>query len=398
MKRLIIFLVAGCLCKAGFTQNINFYSETLELAVKYQLGLTENTPLTREIADTVTTLNLSAYGLEDIRDLVYFPNLQRLALSYNQLENVSVLANMQHLANLNLSCNRLRSLDDLAFSESSEMLILTAGNYITDYSLVLNNPNCLFTIIGLNFQKLPFRVNHFYTDFDLSTSNKIVNYNVWAYNEYYALHLLYDGQKESIEANNRDLQVEKNISGNAVYLSIDDQVIDTTHFVLPKTINVTDETMALVPEIPDKYNLLSVESFNSEVSFQNETVYFKIAENISADTVRIGFGETDSNGYNKIKGYTYYYVKSGANRNESIQEHTLLYYPNPVDNRLTVQIPGPEGKKAVIALISFTGQTVYKVETDGTAHQINMAPYVSGIYILYVKTRNKTYTGKVIKK
>jgi hypothetical protein len=383
------------------------------MVVKYQLGLTEDTPLTRQMADTVTTLDLSAYGLDDIRDLVYFPNLQSLDISYNRLENISALSNMQYLTYLDLSCNRLRTLNDLAFSESVEMLVFVGGNYIRDYSLLLENPKCLFKILGLDNQILPYRVDNFYTDFDPDTYQSIINYNVWAYSKYDSLYVLYDGKRELVIDHSDDIQIRENISDDIIYLILDDQTIDSTCFVLPKTINIADTSIiivpdlsngykvfstTIVPDLPDGYKVLSVEAFQSDVSFQNETIYFKMAENISEDTIRIGFGESDSDAMNKIKGYTYYYVTSVPVWNESIRESKHLVYPNPVDNTFTVQIPNPDGERAEVALINLSGQIVYRTETNEAVCHVDVQSLKRGVYILQVVVGKEKYVAKVIKK
>jgi hypothetical protein len=76
----------------------------------------------------------------------------------------------------------------------------------------------------------------------------------------------------------------------------------------------------------------------------------------------------------------------------------LLYYPNPVDNTLTVQIPNPNEEKAVIALINLYGQTVYRAETHETTHQVDVQSLKRGIYILQVTVGNEKHVAKVIKK
>ena len=308
MKRIFIFLIAVSLSKVGVAQSIDFYSERMEFAVKDQLGLEPDDILTRAITESVTELDLSAYELEDIRDIVYFPNLQRLDLSYNRLENISALVNMQHLSYLNLSGNRLRSLSDLAFSESEEMLVLIAGNYISDYELILDNPNCFFTIIGLNFQEPLYRVTDFYADFDLKTSQKVINYNVWTYNEYESLYLSYDGKKELITSRSSDIQVKVNISDDVVYINHDNQSVDAAYFISPTSLEIKGKSTVIAPNIPVNNKILLVESSNSIVSFSDNSVFFEMQEGVVMDTVRIGFGKGEFD----IKGYTYYYVKSGV--------------------------------------------------------------------------------------
>jgi hypothetical protein len=123
-----------------------------------------------------------------------------------------------------------------------------------------------------------------------------------------------------------------------------------------------------------------------------------MAENILADTVKIGFGKSASDGFNKIKGYTYYYIKSGPVRNELIQENTLLAYPSPADDILTVEVPNPNGEKAAITLTNLSGQLAYRTETYEAIHRVDVQSLKRGIYILQVVVGNEKYAAKVIKK
>ncbi|MDR0429175.1 MAG: leucine-rich repeat protein, partial [Tannerellaceae bacterium] len=50
----------------------------------------------------------------------------------------------------------------------------------------------------------------------------------------------------------------------------------------------------------------------------------------------------------------------------------LLYYPNPVDNTLTVQIPNPDGEMAAVALINLSGQIVYRTETSEAVYHVDV--------------------------
>ena len=396
MKRLIIFLVAANMSISGFTQNLDFYSETMELIVKYQLGLSENIPLTKEIADTITILDLSGYGLTDIRDLSYFPKLVNLDLSYNQIEDISPLVGLEYLTDLDLSNNRLKNLNDLAFSESYEMTVVTSSNYITEYSFLFNNPNCFFTIIGLNYQKSPYRVNRFYSDFDPNTSQKIVNYNVWTYNEYDSIYLMVDGKKELITEMDEDISIRKSVSGNMAYLNAESSNIDSVFFVLPQTMEINEIVTEIIPSLPADYSILSAEALKSNVSFSDQSIVYVMTSDIADDTIRIGYGLNEYD----IKGYTYYYLK---NDSPTDIEHLpvsekLLFYPNPVDNTLTVVLPNAITEEATIYLVNLTGQIVYQAVTNQTTCQINVQNLEKGIYILFVKAGNESFTEKIIKR
>jgi hypothetical protein len=72
-------------------------------------------------------------------------------------------------------------------------------------------------------------------------------------------------------------------------------------------------------------------------------------------------------------------------------------YPNPADKILTVQIPNPDGAKAVITLTGLSGHTAYRAETYGATQQIDVQSLQRGIYIMQVSVGEETYTAKVIR-
>ena len=396
MNRIIVFLITVCLYKAGFAQNIDFNSKELEQAIKNRLDLPENMTLTQEFADKVTALDLSGCGLKDIQELLYFPNLEWLDLSYNGLEDISFLTGLKRLSFLDLSFNRLRSIDDLAFSESYEMILLIGGNYINDYILILNNPNCLFTIIGINDQKRLFRVNDFYADFDVKTSKKIINYNIWTYSEYDSVFLSVDGKMEWINRVDEHVQIKQNFIDDVVYLYFDNQTIDTAYFILPKRLEIMEIDTEITPNLPANLSILSSEAFQSNVTFTDESVVYTISENMISDTLKVGFGK---NNYD-IRSYTYYFLMNGnlTGAVPVIERNRLRYYPNPVDHTLTVHIPDSGTEKATVLLVSLTGQIVYQTETNAAIHQINMHNLAGGTFILLVQTAKETFTEKIIKK
>ena len=395
MRRIKIFLIMTIICATSFAQNIEFYSTAFEMAVKNQLGLDEKSSVDIKMSETITVLDMSGYDIEDIRDMIYFQNLENLDISYNKIEDISPLIPLNQLKFLDVSGNRLKSIDALSFSESSEMTVNLSGNYITEYALIFNNPYCLFTIIGLNNQKTSYIINRFYTDFDLKTSQKIINYNVWTYSVYDSLFLMFDGKKELITDIEDDVQ-KRNITANVAYLNFENQNVDTVYFVLPQDLEVNEKTTVFTPSIPGNYNILSAEASKTSVTFSDKTVSYTVVENIATDTVKIGFGK---NNYD-IRGYTYYFINSGdlTDIEKVAESDKLLYYPNPVDNTLTVHIPNPNHEKLIISLVSLTGQIVYQVETIDDIHHINVMHLGKGIYILHVKAGDENFIEKIIKR
>ena len=394
MRRVLIFWFVASFCATSFSQNIEFFSAEFEFAIRDQLGLDEKKSITREMTNKITVLDISGYEIEDIRDIIYFPKLQKLDLSYNRLENISPLITLDDLRFLDISGNRLKSIDILVFSESSEMIVNVNGNYITDYSLIRNSPYCFFTIVGLNNQKSPYRINRFYTDFDPNTSQKIINYNVWSYSNYDSIYIMYDGKMELITKFNDDIQITGNILDNVVYLNYNDQNIDSVYFIFPKNLEVKVGNTIITQSFPAEYNILSAEASRSDVTISANAFSYIIVEDGITDVVKISFGNDVD-----IKGYTYYYINSIPTGIEYISERKqLLFYPNPVDNILTVVMPNTDLGNTTVTLVSLTGQIVYKAITNEALHHLNVQHLEKGIYILQVTTEKDIYIEKIIKK
>ncbi|MEM6800839.1 MAG: glycosyl hydrolase [Bacteroidota bacterium] len=109
--------------------------------------------------------------------------------------------------------------------------------------------------------------------------------------------------------------------------------------------------------------------------------------------------------------YTYSYPgaverNSAANQNTYVvgscrtvsapefEELELTYYPNPVTNRLTVELPIGENE---IKLYDLSGRLLDDIKVRGNDYSFDMEVYPKGIYFLRVKNANKRGILKVVK-
>ncbi|WP_332026401.1 T9SS type A sorting domain-containing protein, partial [Kaistella sp.] len=77
----------------------------------------------------------------------------------------------------------------------------------------------------------------------------------------------------------------------------------------------------------------------------------------------------------------------------NLGDRSIVVYPNPASNEVTIKIPG--GDKIVsVEFLDATGRTV----TNSNKEMINIEKLPTGIYIIKVLTKDKIYSGKVIKK
>ena len=76
----------------------------------------------------------------------------------------------------------------------------------------------------------------------------------------------------------------------------------------------------------------------------------------------------------------------------------LSVYPNPVNDKLTIDTAAFNSATANVTVYDITGKMVYNVEQSVTGNiQIDMASYNTGLYLVTVSAENKTLTQKVIK-
>lgn len=73
----------------------------------------------------------------------------------------------------------------------------------------------------------------------------------------------------------------------------------------------------------------------------------------------------------------------------------LILYPNPAGDWLTIETM--DLNKYVIELNSINGQLLLSVESSGTIHQIDLAPFRAGEYFITIRTQDYVTTRKIIK-
>lgn len=133
-------------------QNIAFYSKGFEEGVKRHLGLDSTAVVTQQQTDTITRINLSGFDIEDIRDVVYLPQVKTLDLSYNSIWDIEPVLSLDSLRFLDLRSNKIENIDMLANVLPDSMVVNVAYNYIQDYSRLLLPTHCKLSLIGLSAQ------------------------------------------------------------------------------------------------------------------------------------------------------------------------------------------------------------------------------------------------------
>ncbi len=296
MKRIIIILVVFCNSLSVFSQKVEFFSPTIEYAVREYLGVDSLFEITASQLDTISSLDLSCLGLVDIRDVSLLSNVKRLYLQCNVIEDVSPLLALDSLQYVDLSKNQLESINVLAFSHSPRMVVEVDFNHIFDFSCFQSLTLCHFTIGGSAMQSeknVPFfRVCYLYgdgTDADAfvrcSVKTNVPDFTLLEYGES-TIEIPKDGTDFNVSTNRKDACM--------VYLKRDDIVEDSTIVVPQQIIHLkASEVVTLKTGLPEHYQLkeitpahhgtLRVVGKNFEYvasdSFESEKIYYSYYDN-----------------------------------------------------------------------------------------------------------------------
>lgn len=91
-------------------------------------------------------------------------------------------------------------------------------------------------------------------------------------------------------------------------------------------------------------------------------------------------------------------VKNCADVAENELENSLLVYPNPADESVTVSFESGKAVSAVISMISLDGKLVYTKQLPQTtqfSQDINVSAFPAGIYLIQIQTANGSATRRI---
>jgi hypothetical protein len=81
---------------------------------------------------------------------------------------------------------------------------------------------------------------------------------------------------------------------------------------------------------------------------------------------------------------------------EDIEEYGLRIYPNPFNNKTTIEFPNPQRERYHLFLLTLTGKIVrHEYNLIEGRYELDREDLPAGVYVLVVEGR-QVYRGKII--
>lgn len=124
-----------------FAQVVEIPDPNLRQAIRQQLALADDIPITKSIMENLVDLGAWRKNIQDLTGLEYAIHLQHLALRHNQIQDLTPIANLIRLRVLLLTENPISDLTPLSNLVNLTKLNLEGCLYITDISPLQNLVN-----------------------------------------------------------------------------------------------------------------------------------------------------------------------------------------------------------------------------------------------------------------
>jgi Leucine-rich repeat (LRR) protein len=372
-----ILVLNGCLINA---QQISFYSQEFETGLRQYLNIDNSVVISDETTDTITSLNLSGFGIRDIRDIILLPNVISLDLSHNLISDISDLINLSNLQELNISDNILQNIDILIFTEAKEMYINTSFNYINDFSMLLKDTDCKFILTGTDMQKVieneRLIIGQLYSFYDNSGQVKII-YSADAVGESPLLLNIADISIGAIadKFSHEYLLTKQTNSVQEVTLTMNNKG-DTTYIVPLHRKNVSKGGSITIPlGLPEDYDVrIYHNTFKESVELQGNNIVYTATNSFNGDTIYYEFKKEG-----QIKGYSHIYLQEGTTGIDEINADPVIY-PNPATTFAILK--NAEGK--LVSIYNAMGSKIFEKQMLNEENIIDISAWSSGTYFVQI--------------
>ena len=313
MKRLSMIL--SCLAVMVMTvqaQKVTFFSPEFELGVRLHLGLEADEDVLQSQTDTITSIDLSGWGIRDIRDVVYLTAVKDLDLSYNELWDVSPLLSLDSLRHVDVSYNVLENVNILATAQVDSMEIDVTSNYIEDFSFFFTPTVCWFNIIGMGLQlekDAPyFDICMFYAELNREGRSVLTYRGYTNMNETPYLQCGKTRKVVQLDGETRKVVINDVLTEPTVARLYNNVAGDTTWVLPPMRRTVSGgSTVTISTGLPVGYSLGCVYAQAGTVTANDRVLTYKAPAVEVADTIFISYYQ----GW-QLRGFTKCYINSGS--------------------------------------------------------------------------------------
>ena len=257
-------------------QNIAFYSKGFEEGVKQHLGLDSTAVVTQQQTDTITSINLSGFDIEDIRDVVYLPQVKRLDLSYNSIWDIEPVLSLDSLRFLDLRSNKIENIDMLANVLPDSMVVNVAYNYIQDYSRLLLPTHCKLSLIGLSAQIDPAVAFVDVYQLFVEQQGRTLQVYYHGYTNQDQVFLEYNNKRSpAVLDGSLQTKVLSGITNTTQVKITNGQLGDSTWVVPIKYMNAGDnELLTIDTELPDDYVISFANALHGNVEIVGKELHY----------------------------------------------------------------------------------------------------------------------------
>ena len=110
---------------------------------------------------------------------------------------------------------------------------------------------------------------------------------------------------------------------------------------------------------------------------------------------------TNASGCTSVSGFATYQPPVVTGIDNPALSAKLSAYPNPTENKITVELGLEKSAKVGIKLTDATGRIVFNenISTNGLnfKHDIDMKDHASGVYMLLLNVEGKTAVKRIVK-
>lgn len=293
---------------AAQAQKVTFFSPEFEMGVRQHLGLEAEEDVLRTHTDTITSIDLSGWGISDIRDVIYLTAIEELDLSYNELWDVSPLLSLDSLRYVDLAYNKLESVSILAMAQVDSMVVDVTNNYIEDFSYFFTPTQCWFNIIGMDMQLVKdapyFNVYDFYAAFNdkgrsTLTYRGYTNMHENAFVDCRAMHTA-----AQLDGETRSVVVSGRLTGASMAFLSNGVVSDTTWVLPPQDKEVAaGASLQIVTGLPQNYTIVAAFASRGTAFVNGTAITYMAPLDFVGDTLFVGYSEK-----NQMRGYTRYCI------------------------------------------------------------------------------------------